>query len=73
MQEALQEADYLIAKRLVWVHTFSQDGNPHEHYASLVAYTRNCSQVSTITKVVTHPQWRRKGCAERLTRKVTHQ
>ncbi|RXW22374.1 hypothetical protein EST38_g3487 [Candolleomyces aberdarensis] len=63
------EAELLVASGLVWVHRIQRGEGPKE-IASIVAYTRNCNKVATITKVYTNPQWRRLGCAERLVRLV---
>ena len=51
-QGALEEADYLIRNKIVWVHAVrSQNGQ--EEIASLAAFTRTSENVSTITKVFT--------------------
>ncbi|KAF9016419.1 hypothetical protein BDZ89DRAFT_1022759 [Hymenopellis radicata] len=69
---ALKEASYLIQNKQVWVHGIRQEGtNGPSEIASIVACTRNAEQCATITKVYTNPRWRRRGCAERLVRRVT--
>ncbi|KAF8527412.1 hypothetical protein BU17DRAFT_61565 [Hysterangium stoloniferum] len=65
---ALKEANYLVSNKIAWVHEVIQ--NNSSHIACLVATTRNGVNVGTITKVFTHPAWRKRGCAERLVRKV---
>ncbi|KAJ2918045.1 hypothetical protein MD484_g2353, partial [Candolleomyces efflorescens] len=60
-----QEAELLVASGLVWVHRIQRGQGPKE-IASIVAYTRNCNKVATITKVYTNPRWRRLGCAESI-------
>ena len=62
----------LIAGRQLWVHEVRQQGRKPE-LASIVAVTRTSETVAAITKVYTNPRWRKRGCAERLTRKVTKQ
>ncbi|KAF8872523.1 hypothetical protein CPB85DRAFT_1237624 [Mucidula mucida] len=71
--EALKEASHLIQNKQVWVHGIRQEAtnNGPSEIASIVACTRNADQCATITKVYTNPRWRRRGCAERLVRRVT--
>lgn len=54
---------------MVWVHEARTPGQAKE-IASIVAFTRNSDKVAAITKVCTNPKWRRRGCAERLVRRV---
>ncbi|KAJ7072864.1 hypothetical protein C8F01DRAFT_1105519 [Mycena amicta] len=72
-EKALLEARKLIQQQQVWVHTIRHVQDPvcNEEVASIAAYTRTSETVATITKVFTNPNWRRKGCAERLVRRVT--
>jgi predicted GNAT family acetyltransferase len=44
--------------------------NQEAEIASIVAVTRTSETVAAITKVYTNRQWRQRGCAERLTRRV---
>ncbi|KAF8058776.1 hypothetical protein FPV67DRAFT_517669 [Lyophyllum atratum] len=67
-----EEAALSVAKNLVWVHEARNPGQPKE-IASIVAFTRNSDEVAAITKVCTNPKWRRRGCAERLVRRVCKQ
>ncbi|KAF7289276.1 N-acetyltransferase domain-containing protein [Mycena indigotica] len=71
--KALVEAQKLISQQQVWVHTIRRTEDPicNEEVASIAAFTRNSDHVATITKVFTNPHWRRRGCAERLVRRVT--
>ncbi|GLB37824.1 putative FR47-like protein [Lyophyllum shimeji] len=64
-----EEAALLVEKKQVWVHEAQNPGQPKE-IASIVAFTRNSENVAAITKVYTNPKWRRRGCAERLVRRV---
>lgn len=61
MNQARQEAQYLIHHGLAWVYVM--DGGA---LSTIVAITRSSSQVAGITKVYTAPQFRRRGCADRL-------
>ncbi|KAF8580146.1 hypothetical protein K439DRAFT_1637278 [Ramaria rubella] len=65
---ALKEATYLISNKFAWVHEVIRNGS--SELACLVATTRNSENVGTISKVYTNPFWRKRGCAERLVRKV---
>lgn len=69
---ALREASLLIREGKLWVHEVRMRGRAPE-IASIVAVTRTSDTVAAITKVYTNPRWRKRGCAERLTRKVTKQ
>lgn len=69
---ALREATLLIQQGKLWVHEMRRCGQMPE-IASIVAVTRTSDTVAAITKVYTNPRWRKRGCAERLTRKVTQQ
>ncbi|KAF9523821.1 hypothetical protein CPB83DRAFT_839380 [Crepidotus variabilis] len=71
-EQAYREADELIHKGLVFVHTLGKEPKPAK-IVSLVAFTRNTEKTATITKVVTDPEARGRKCAERLTRFVCHQ
>ncbi|KAF6761128.1 hypothetical protein DFP72DRAFT_32159 [Ephemerocybe angulata] len=64
-----EEGEKLVTSGQVWVHRIRRGNGPSE-IASIVAYTRNCNKVATITKVYTNPKWRKLGCAERLVRRV---
>ncbi|RDB25406.1 hypothetical protein Hypma_007459 [Hypsizygus marmoreus] len=66
---AFEEATLLVQNDEVWVHEARLPGQPKE-IASIVAFTRNSETVAAITKVFTNPKWRRRGCAERLVRRV---
>ncbi|KAJ7198514.1 hypothetical protein GGX14DRAFT_469539 [Mycena pura] len=68
---AIKEAATLIHNGQVWVHAIRREEDSVSDVASIVAYTRNSESVATITKVFTNPTWRRRGCAERLVRRVT--
>ncbi len=57
----------------VWVHRIRQQGEDRSSIASIVAFTRNSDTLATITKVYTNPDYRRRGCAERLVRRVCKQ
>ncbi|KAL0955647.1 hypothetical protein HGRIS_001877 [Hohenbuehelia grisea] len=70
LERAYEEANVLIRRKQVWVHAVNQP-NGVQAIASIVAITRSSTSVSVITKVVTHPDWRRRGCAERLVRRVS--
>ncbi|KAG6816588.1 hypothetical protein H0H87_004814 [Tephrocybe sp. NHM501043] len=63
------EASILVKKKVVWVHE-AKNSMGQKEIASIVAFTRNSNQVATITKVCTNERWQRKGCAERLVRRV---
>ncbi|KAF8870886.1 hypothetical protein BD779DRAFT_1578477 [Infundibulicybe gibba] len=65
-EQALREATLLVNKQLVWVYRETKTAA----IASIVAFTRNSESVATISKVITHPAWRRRGCAEKLVRRV---
>ncbi|KAJ7658535.1 hypothetical protein B0H17DRAFT_1096801 [Mycena rosella] len=67
---ALKEATTLIRNNQIWVHGIRRAGDVVEDIASIVAFTRNSDAVATISKVFTNPAWRRRGCAERLVRRV---
>ncbi|KAJ7647819.1 hypothetical protein FB45DRAFT_209699 [Roridomyces roridus] len=69
-ESALKEAALLIRNNLVWVHGIRRPDEEVEEIASIVAFTRNSETLATITKVFTNPRWRRRGCAERLVRRV---
>ncbi|KAI0348354.1 hypothetical protein BDW22DRAFT_79618 [Trametopsis cervina] len=69
MQNALREASMKISNGQLWVHEIRSPGQSAE-IASIVAVTRTSSTVAAITKVYTNPRWRKRGCAERLVRKV---
>lgn len=70
--EGQREGRLLYETGNVWVHKIRRENEPFE-IASIVACTRNCNKVATITKVYTNPRWRRLGCAERLVRMVCKQ
>ncbi|TBU45252.1 hypothetical protein BD309DRAFT_860636 [Dichomitus squalens] len=67
--KAIQEAKLLIQNNQVWVYEIRMPGGEPE-IASIVAATRATETVTAITKVLTDPTWRSRGCAERLTRHV---
>ncbi|KAK0430045.1 hypothetical protein EV421DRAFT_1722094 [Armillaria borealis] len=67
---ALKEATLLVRQNQVWVHRIRQQGEDRSSIASIVAFTRNSDTLATITKVYTNPDYRRRGCAERLVRRV---
>ncbi|KAF7295957.1 N-acetyltransferase domain-containing protein [Mycena kentingensis (nom. inval.)] len=69
---ARAEAQGLIRQRQVWVHTMRRTDEPYEReeVACICAFTRNSESVAAITKVYTPKEWRRRGCAERLVRRV---
>ncbi|KAF8150535.1 hypothetical protein K438DRAFT_439336 [Mycena galopus ATCC 62051] len=69
-EDAIKEATTLIRNNQVWVHGIRRADDVHEDVASIVAFTRNSENVATISKVFTNPTWRRRGCAERLVRRV---
>ncbi|KAF7350847.1 N-acetyltransferase domain-containing protein [Mycena sanguinolenta] len=69
-KEALKEAATLIRNKQIWVHGIRLADDVHDEIASIVAFTRNSENVATISKVFTNPVWRRRGCAERLVRRV---
>ncbi|KAK0486490.1 hypothetical protein IW261DRAFT_1582299 [Armillaria novae-zelandiae] len=58
---ALKEATLLVQQKQVWTCS---------SVASIVVFTRNSDTLATITKVYTNPDYRRRGCAERLVRRV---
>ncbi|KDR75524.1 hypothetical protein GALMADRAFT_68480 [Galerina marginata CBS 339.88] len=69
MEGAMLEANILLHKQEVFVYTVRYpDGS--RRIASIVATTRNTDTTATITKVFTHPDFRGRGCAERLVRWV---
>ncbi|KAG6830433.1 hypothetical protein H0H92_000736 [Tricholoma furcatifolium] len=70
--QAQLEAAILVQKNQVWVHEALNSAGEKE-IASIVAFTRNSDQVAAITKVVTNKRWQRRGCAERLVRRVCEQ
>ncbi|KAJ6631425.1 hypothetical protein B0H10DRAFT_2159751 [Mycena sp. CBHHK59/15] len=67
---AIKEAAILIRASQVWVHCIRRADEVRDDIASIVAFTRNSDSVATISKVFTNPAWRRRGCAERLVRRV---
>ncbi|KAJ6491644.1 hypothetical protein C8R47DRAFT_976415 [Mycena vitilis] len=67
---AIKEAATLIQSNQIWVHGIRREGDTHDAIASIVAFTRNTDNVATISKVFTNPDWRSRGCAERLMRRV---
>ncbi|KAJ7270135.1 hypothetical protein B0H12DRAFT_1094698 [Mycena haematopus] len=67
---ALKEAATLISNNQIWVHGIRRVDDVHDEIASIAAFTRNSENVATISKVFTNPAWRRRGCAERLVRRV---
>lgn len=69
MDGATREAERMITNNQVWVHEIAFRGKAPE-IASIVATTRTSETVAAITKVFTNPRWRKRGCAERLTRQV---
>ncbi|OBZ79497.1 hypothetical protein A0H81_00808 [Grifola frondosa] len=70
-EQATREAAHLIRAGQLWVHEIAAPGRRPE-IASIVAVTRSTDTVAAITKVFTNPNWRKRGCAERLTRYVCH-
>ncbi|KAH7916418.1 hypothetical protein BJ138DRAFT_1108783 [Hygrophoropsis aurantiaca] len=68
-EKALLEAQLLIQKQQVWIHRISRVGEEPD-IASMVATTRQSTDVAAITKVYSNPEWRKLGCAERLVRRV---
>ncbi|OBZ66124.1 hypothetical protein A0H81_13901 [Grifola frondosa] len=67
--QATREATHLIRAGQLWVlEVVTPEGQ--SDIASIVAVTRTTETVAAITKVFTNPNWRRQGCAERLTRYV---
>ncbi|KAF5322079.1 hypothetical protein D9619_002101 [Psilocybe cf. subviscida] len=66
--QALQEANYLFAHKLVWVLTVTRNNLPE--VATIVAFTRNSRNAATITKVFTPVQHRGNRYAETLVREV---
>ncbi|EIW87018.1 hypothetical protein CONPUDRAFT_116004 [Coniophora puteana RWD-64-598 SS2] len=72
LDEAHREAQILVEKQQVWVHTVQRGDAPPE-IASLVAVTRSAGDSAAITKVFTSNKWRQLGCAERLVRRVCNQ
>lgn len=70
--DAVREAELLIQRQQLWVHEVKVLGQ-EPSIASIVAVTRVTETVAGITKVFTNPQWRSRGCAERLTRHVCRQ
>ncbi|KAH6910319.1 hypothetical protein BKA70DRAFT_1272764 [Coprinopsis sp. MPI-PUGE-AT-0042] len=68
--QALLEATSMVESNTVWVHRIRDNAAAKWEIACIAAFTRNTTSVATITKVYTHPRWRRLGCAERLTRRV---
>ncbi|EAU91701.2 hypothetical protein CC1G_04469 [Coprinopsis cinerea okayama7 len=73
-ESARLEATLLVEQNAVWVHRVRRRGTDDEwEIASIAACTRNTATMATITKVYTNPDWRRNGCAERLTREVCKQ
>lgn len=71
-ETAVREATLLIEKNQVWVCEV-RAGDQIPEIASIVAVTRSSGNIATITKVYTSFKWRKRGCAERLTRKVVAQ
>ncbi|KAE9408737.1 hypothetical protein BT96DRAFT_962695 [Gymnopus androsaceus JB14] len=69
-EDALKEADILISKRQVWLHSIFIKGRPEPEVACIVAFTRNTVETATITKVYTAPSCRRRGYAKELVREV---
>ncbi|KAF7362419.1 N-acetyltransferase domain-containing protein [Mycena venus] len=69
-ESAIKEAATLIRNNQIWVHGIRLADDVHDDIASIVAFTRNSDNVATISKVFTNPTWRRRGCAERLVRRV---
>ncbi|KAJ4470817.1 acyl-CoA N-acyltransferase [Lentinula aciculospora] len=67
---ASKEAQILIRNEQVWVHETQSGDKFQPQIACLVAYTRNTPTTATITKVMTSPSHRGKGCAQRLVRQV---
>ncbi|KIK62235.1 hypothetical protein GYMLUDRAFT_42181 [Collybiopsis luxurians FD-317 M1] len=70
---ALKEAAMLIRNEQVWVHELQANvSSPslEPQIACLVAFTRNSQTCATISKVVTSPEYRGLGCAQRLVRQV---
>ncbi|KAJ7125302.1 hypothetical protein C8R44DRAFT_782835 [Mycena epipterygia] len=67
---AIKEAATLIRANQIWVHAIRRADDVVDDIASIVAFTRNTDTVATISKVFTNPAWRRRGCAERLVRRV---
>ncbi|KAJ3996568.1 acyl-CoA N-acyltransferase [Lentinula boryana] len=63
--EAFKEASLLISKQQVWVYCVS------EEISCIAAFTRNTSNMATITKVYTLPSCRGRGYARHLVREVT--
>lgn len=67
---AMKEADYLISKDYVWIHCVDVGRGSKKEVACVAAFTRNTSQVATISKVYTSPKWRKCGFAKSLVRSV---
>ncbi|KAL1951577.1 hypothetical protein VTO73DRAFT_726 [Trametes versicolor] len=67
-QMALYEASLLINSNTVWVHTIQGPGQVTPDIACIVSVTRTTETVAAITKVYTNPNYRSRGCAERLVR-----
>jgi predicted GNAT family acetyltransferase len=72
-ERAVEEATLLIRNRQLWVHLVRRNGDARQEIASIAAVTRTCNSVAAITKVYTNPNWRARGCAERLVRRVCKQ
>ena len=69
--DAMKEAKHLTRHQQIWVHERIVDGR--SHIECIVCVTRTNKDVAGITKVYTNPDWRRRGCAERLVRLVCRQ
>lgn len=69
---AINEGMHLIQKKQVWVHEIHLQNQTSE-IACIAAATRCSAGMATISKVYTSTKWRKRGCAERLTRAVVAQ
>ncbi|KAH8827932.1 hypothetical protein DL96DRAFT_1600910 [Flagelloscypha sp. PMI_526] len=69
LPSARREAQHLIRNQQVWVHYLHRTGVAPT-LACIAAHTRDSENIATITKVYTSESCRRRGCAERLVRRL---
>jgi len=68
-EESYKEATLLVHNNEVWVHRVQRGDEPSE-LASIVCFTNQGAFVAAISKVYTATKWTKKGCAERIVRRV---
>jgi len=69
-EAARKEARTMIEQGQMWVYEMSRLPEGPRELASIVCVTRTTKNVAAVTKVYTNPDFRKRGCADRLLSKV---